>query len=329
MAPEKPSIKSIKRRIVVLVGGPSSEAEVSRQSGSEVAKALSSLGHQVFSLELDCNLVENLKKLKPEVVFVALHGRPGEDGTVQGVLELLGLPYTGSGVLSSSLAIDKLISKKIFRAEGLEVAEYLVFSKFAWQKQPTRLKQEVAELGYPVVVKPVNQGSSVGVALVKEEAGLSDALKGAFAYGQLAIVERWIDGREIQVGVIGNDEPTPLPPIEIISKKEFFDFEAKYTPGLAEEITPAPLSAELTQSAQKVALKAYKALGCRGFARVDMFLTKNDKFLISEINTIPGLTANSLFPKEAKAAGISFPDLCQKLIDLALEEHGSKLGKTR
>lgn len=322
-------ISNKKRRIVVLVGGPSSEADISRQSGSEVAKALVSLGHQVFPLELDNNLVENLKKIQPEVVFVALHGRPGEDGTVQGVLELLGLPYTGSGVLSSALAIDKLISKKIFRAEGLEIADYLVFLEVEWHKEPARLKKEIAEFGYPVVVKPVSQGSSVGVALVKKEEMLSEALARAFTYDQVVIVEEWVDGREIQVGVLGNDEPVALPPIEIISKKEFFDFDAKYTPGLAEEITPAPISSQLSEVAQKVAVKAYQALGCRGFARVDMFLTKNGKFLISEINTIPGLTANSLFPKEAKEAGINFPELCQKLIDLAFEEHRKKLRPPR
>ncbi len=327
MVPEETSNK--KRRIVVLVGGPSSEADISRQSGSEVAKALASLGHQVSSLELDNNLVENLKKIQPEVVFVALHGRPGEDGTVQGVLELLDLPYTGSGVLSSALAIDKLISKKIFRAEGLEIADYLVFSEVEWQKEPAKLKKEISDFGYPVVVKPVGQGSSVGVTLVKKGETLPEALAKAFFYDRVVIVEEWVDGREIQVGVLGNDEPFALPPIEIISKKEFFDFDAKYTPGLAEEITPAPISSQLSEMAQKAAVKAYQALGCRGFARVDMFLTKNDKFLISEINTIPGLTANSLFPKEAKVAGINFPELCQKLIDLAFEEHRKKLRPPR
>ncbi len=312
-----------------MVGGPSSEAEISRMSGSEVAKALSSLGHEVFSLELDRNLVENLKKLAPEVVFVALHGRPGEDGTVQGVLEILGLPYTGSGVLGSALAIDKLSSKKIFRAEGLETANYIFFSETEWREEPSRLKRAVAELGYPVVVKPVAQGSSVGVSLVRTEKELPKAMELAFIYDPTVIVEERIEGREIQVGVIGNYSLLPLPPIEIRPKKEIFDFEAKYTPELAEEITPAPLSQELTQEAQSIATRAYRALSCRGFARVDMFLTKNDKFLVSEVNTIPGLTANSLFPKEAQAAGISFPELCQMLIDLALEEQKTRQRRQR
>lgn len=307
-----------------MVGGPSSEAEVSRLSGVEVVKTLSSLGHQVLSLELDDNLVENLKKLQPEVVFIALHGRPGEDGTVQGVLELLGLPYTGSGVLSSALAIDKLASKKIFQAEGLDVANYLFFSEAEWQTDIVRAKQKVVELGFPVVVKPTCQGSSVGVSLVKTQEQLLEAVELAFKYDPTVIVEEWIEGREIQVGVIGNRSYLPLPPIEIRPKKDFFDYEAKYTPELAEEITPAPISAELTRQAQETAVRAYRALNCRGFARVDMFLTKNDKFLVSEVNTIPGLTANSLFPKEAKAAGISFPELCQKIVDLAFEEHESK-----
>lgn len=311
------------KRIAVLVGGPSSEASVSRQSGREVVKALASLGHQAFSLELDSNLVENLKRFQPEVVFVALHGCPGEDGTVQGVLELLGIPYTGSGVLSSALAMDKLVSKKMFRLEGLETARFCAFTERDWEKGRARLKERIRLLGYPVVVKPARQGSSVGVSLVEKEEDIGTALKRAFAYDPQAIVEEKINGREIQVGIIGNDELLALPPIEIVPLKDFFDYEAKYTPGLAEEITPAPLSEELTRKAQQLALKAFRALGCRGFARVDMFLTDNDKFLVSEVNTIPGLTANSLFPKEAKAAGISFPELCQRLIDLALEEHQS------
>jgi len=311
-----------KRKIVVLVGGPSSEASVSRQSGREVTKALASLGHKVFSLELDTNLVENLKKIRPEVVFIALHGCPGEDGTVQGVLELLGIPYTGSGVLSSALALDKLASRKIFQAEGLKTARFCAFSCRDWQKESKELIKKIQLLGYPVVVKPVRQGSSVGVSLVREESGLLPALERAFQYDPIVIVEERIKGREIQVGIVGNEELLPLPPIEIVPLKDFFDYEAKYTPGLAKEITPAPISEKQTQEAQTLALKAYRALGCRGFARVDMFLTDNDKFLVSEVNTIPGLTANSLFPKEAQAAGISFPELCQRLIDLALEEHG-------
>jgi|Deesub1362A_J573_1020465.scaffolds.fasta_scaffold00446_15 D-alanine-D-alanine ligase len=308
------------KRIVVLAGGPSSEREVSLESGKEVLKALISLGYEAELLDLDNFFVEKIKEKKPDIVFIALHGKPGEDGTVQGILEVLEIPYTGSGVLASALAINKLFTKKIFISSNLPVLPFLCFSREEWKSSSEEvLEKAKTSLGTPLVVKPVSQGSSVGVSIVEEENLLPESIEIALKYDEMFILEKFVKGREIQVGVLGNEDPFPLPPIEIRSKKKFFDYEAKYTPGLAEEITPAPIDEKKTERAQKLALKAYKALGCEGFARVDMFLV-GERFYLSEVNTIPGLTANSLLPKEARAAGIDFPQLVEKILDFAWEK---------
>jgi D-alanine-D-alanine ligase len=308
------------KKIVVLAGGPSSEREVSLESGKEVLKALISLGYEAELLDLDSFFIEKIKEKKPDIVFIALHGKPGEDGTVQGALEILKIPYTGSGVLASALAINKLFTKRIFLSSGLSVLPFLSFSHEEWKNFSEKVFEKVRKvLGYPVVVKPVSQGSSVGVSVIEEEKLLLRAVEEALKYDERFILEKFVRGREIQVGVLGNEDPRPLPPIEIRPKKKFFDYEAKYTPGLAEEITPAPIDGKRTEEAQKLALKAYKALGCEGFARVDMFLVE-EKLYLSEVNTIPGLTANSLFPKEARAAGIDFPQLVEEILDLAWEK---------
>jgi D-alanine-D-alanine ligase len=312
------------KKIVVLAGGPSSEREVSLESGREVLKALISLGYEAELLDLDNFFVERIKEKRPDIVFIALHGKPGEDGTVQGILEILEIPYTGSGVLASALAINKLFTKRIFMSSNLPVLPFLCFSEEEWKTSSKEILEKAkSNLGMPVVVKPVSQGSSVGVSIVEEESSLPGAVEIALKYDEMFILEKFVKGREIQVGVLGNEAPFPLPPIEIRSKKKFFDYEAKYTPGLAEEITPAPIDREKTERAQELALKAYKALGCEGFARVDMFLV-GEEFYLSEVNTIPGLTANSLLPKEARAAGIDFPQLVERILDFAWEKFSKK-----
>ncbi len=305
--------------VVVLAGGDSSEREVSLASGEQVYQALVGQGYQAHLLDLDKNVWEKLKELKPGVVFIALHGSPGEDGKVQALLEVLKIPYTGSGVLASALAMNKLYSKQLFSAVGLPILPYEVVERSDWPKKLQKIEEKIESWGGKCVVKPATEGSSVGVTVVKSKLELESAFENAFKFGQTALVEKYFKAREIQVGILGNKKLTPLPPIEIVAKKEFFDYEAKYTPGLAEEIAPAPLSEAETKEAQGLAVKAYECLGCRGFARVDMFYG-SQKFFVSEINTIPGLTANSLFPKEAKAAGISFPELVVQIVNLALEE---------
>jgi D-alanine-D-alanine ligase len=305
--------------VVVLAGGESSEREVSLASGKQVYLALMNQGYQVHLLDLDKDVWEKLKELKPGVVFIALHGSPGEDGKVQALLEVLGIPYTGSGVLASALAMNKLYSKRLFSQAGLPVLPYEVVERSDWPKRLLKVEEKVESWGGKCVVKPVAEGSSVGVTIVKSKLQLQSAFEKAFKFGQAALVEKYFKAREIQVGILGNKKLMSLPPIEIVAKKEFFDYEAKYTPGLADEITPAPLSDTETKEAQSLAAKAFRCLGCRGFARVDMFYGSS-KFYISEVNTIPGLTANSLFPKEAQAAGISFSELVVRIVNLALEE---------
>ncbi len=309
----------ISKKVVVLVGGYSTEKEISFLSGEAVSEALLAKGHKVFQVELDQRIVDNLRKIKPDIVFIALHGRPGEDGTIQGLLELLGIPYTGSGVLASALCLNKLFSKKIFLQEKIPIPSFIAVEEGDWKQNSFFLSSKITkELGLPVVIKPVAQGSSVGVSIAQNQDEIDKSFKVAFQYDDIALAEEYIEGREVQCGILGNKDPYPLPLVEIIPKKKFFDYEAKYTPGLAEEITPAPLSDEKTREIKKLALRAYRALGCRGFARVDMFL-RGEKILVSEVNSIPGLTKNSLFPKEARAAGIEFPDLVEKIIELGME----------
>jgi D-alanine-D-alanine ligase len=330
-----------KLNVAVLMGGRSSEREVSLASGKNVAQFLDSAKYYAIPVEIteDGNWVawdmsykrQYPVRLEPanftaadkkvDVVFIALHGKLGEDGTVQGFLEMMGVPYTGSGVLASALAMNKLLSKKIFIQEKIPTNEFVEVDFLSWSnKAPQILSRIIHKLGRPVVVKPSCEGSSVGVSIAYTDEQIAKALDKAFSYGENVLAERHLKAREIQCGIVGNKKPFALPLIEIISKKEFFDYEAKYTPELAEEIVPAPISEEERKRVQDISLKAYRAFGCRGFARVDTFLQEDGQIFVSEINTIPGLTASSLFPKEAEAGGIKFPKLLSILIELALEE---------
>lgn len=252
-----------------------------------------------------------IKSNKVNVVFIAMHGLNGEDGTVQGFLDLTGVPYTGSGVLASALGMDKIYSRTLFAQSGLTVPSNVVVEKGEKQtKVWTKLKP-------PVFVKPRFQGSSVGTSMVKSKKDLKKALKLAYFYDNWAIVEEYLEGTEVTCAVLGNKKPQILPLVEISPKKEYFDYEAKYDPNLTDEIVPARISPALTQKAQKSARVAYEALGCRGFGRVDMII-RGGKVYVLEVNTIPGLTPVSLFPKAAAAAGISYPQLLDKIINFAL-----------
>lgn len=335
-------------RIGVLMGGRSAEREVSLASGKNVAEALMKKEIEVVEIEIaddgrwtaysDKKDTPAPVSLKPasfeaanriiDVVFIALHGPLGEDGTVQGVFEVLGVPYTGSGVLSSALAMNKLMTKRVFLQENIATPNFLTVSKTDWEKhQKAAVKKMVRKFGLPLVVKPCGQGSSIGVSIAKNEAELKKATAEAFSYGQVVLAEEYLEAREIQCGILGNSEPQALPLVEIVSKNEFFDFKAKYDPELADEIVPAPIDEEKAQEISELSLKAFEVFGCSGLARVDTFLLEDGRVLISEINTIPGLTKDSLFPKEAAAAGISFPDLVLRIVELALEDKGmSSLG---
>jgi D-alanine-D-alanine ligase len=251
-----------------------------------------------------------------QVFFLALHGMYGEDGTIQGLLELLGIPFVGSGTLASALAMDKAMAKKIFVADGLPTPSGSVVERAPFQAHPDLAVAALKSL-LPAVVKPVRQGSSIGIAMVDSSADLLPALHEAFLYDDRVLVEERIQGRELTVGVIGIDTLQALPVIEIVSKRSFFDFTAKYDAKLADEICPAQIPAEVSAEAQSLALRAHKSLGCRGLSRTD-FIWGTDGLTILEVNTLPGLTENSLIPKAARAAGISFPDLLHRLLQDAL-----------
>lgn len=303
-----------KLNVAILMGGKSSEHEISLISGREVVKNLDRKKYNVTPIVLDKKTFPKtlpITKSKFDVVFIAMHGPYGEDGKIQGLLDVLGVPYTGSGVLTSATAMDKKTAKILFACAGLKVPKGIVLKK--GQPQAAILKS----LKLPIFIKPNDQGSSVGSSKVTKKSQLAKALDTAFSYSDEILIEEYIDGTEITCAILGNKNPVALPLVEIVTKADFFDYKAKYDPKLTEEIVPARISKDLTRRAQEIALIAYKTLGAQGFGRVDMLIRGNDIFVL-ELNTIPGLTPVSLFPKAAKAAGISYPQLLEKLIHLAL-----------
>lgn len=302
------------KKIAVVMGGPSAEREVSLNTGKAILTALQEAGYKnTIGIDLEpTRFVEQLKEARIEVVFNAVHGQYGEDGILQGALELLGIPYTGAGVLSSAMAMDKGISKRIFLSAAIPTPRSLLFTKADLNRDLTA--EIIDNFSIPVVVKSASQGSSIGVAIVEDAGNLSNAIQQAFQYSNTILVEEFIKGRELTVAIWGKDEPKALPVIEIVPYSGRYDYHSKYTKGATEYIVPAELTDEITLQVQKVALEAFKILGCCGIARVDIMLDSNNNPYVLEVNTIPGMTATSLVPKAAAAAGISFPDLCEKLL---------------
>lgn len=304
-------------RIGVLMGGPSSEREISLKSGKAVYEALKEAGVEVTAIDIKTdNLKENISLIESKRIncaFIALHGRFGEDGSIQEILEMLKLPYTGSGVTSSRLAMDKIASRKIFASCGLKVPKYVVA-----EKTPGNTNQPIYDnLNLPLVIKPATHGSSIGLSIVDKEEDFKNALDLAFTFDERVIIEEYVRGREVTVGILGN---RALPVIEIIPKKRFFDYEAKYQPGLTDYVVPAELEERIARKIRQAALSAHKLLGCFGFSRVDMILNKDNLPFVLEVNSIPGLTSTSLLPKAAKSIGIEFAELCLKLIKFAYEK---------
>lgn len=305
------------KRIVVLMGGPSAEREVSLNTGKAILGALQERGYNATGIDLEpARFVEQLKEAKADIVFNAIHGKYGEDGALQGALDLLGIPYTGSGVMASAVAMDKGISKRLFLASGISTPRSRLLSKLDAHRDLA--KEIVDEFGVPVVVKPTLQGSSIGVVIVDKADALEGALDEAFKYGDQILVEEFIKGKELTVAILGADEPKALPVIEIVPNSGRYDYKSKYTKGATEYIVPARLDETVTQEVQAQALAAYMLLGCRGVARVDVMLDKDNKPYVLEVNTIPGMTATSLVPKAAAAAGISFGELCEQILFMAL-----------
>ncbi len=311
-----------KINLALLSGGISSEREVSLNSGDQVFDALDKEKYNIIRYDPKTDL-SRLVSEAPQIdaALIILHGPYGEDGTIQGLLELLDIPYQGSGVMGSSVAMNKLATKQMYELAGLPTPPYMVL------KRGDRV--DVADweerFGLPLVVKPLEAGSSVGMTIVKSTSEIEIAAEKAFEHGGVILVENFVDGIEITAGVIGNQTLEALPIIEIVpgDAYEFFDYEAKYTPGATREICPARISDVMTEKAQTYAKMAHRSLFCEGYSRTDMIM-QADEIYILETNTIPGMTATSLLPQAAVAAGISFSELLDRLIDLGMERHHLK-----
>ena len=343
-------MKNKKIRVAVLMGGPSSEHGVSLRTGQKIIQTLDQhkyliqpvvvtkarewllpplknfLSPATKNTDTSTSLVpqkENLalraiKTWGIDVVFIAMHGEFGEDGTVQGLLETIGIPYTGSGVLASALGMDKSRSLAIFRDAGLKVADFFVVKKNEWPKTRDKIVGRAeAEFGLPLVIKPVDRGSSVGITIAKSGEEILSGVKGAFDYSNTVMLQRYTPGTEVTCGVIEiENKAVPLQPTQIIPKeRKFFDYFSKYTAGATEEITPPRLPKKVIELIKKTALETHRLLGCSGMSRTDMIFGDDQKLYVLEINTIPGLTETSLLPQAAEAVGISFP----KLLDLIIE----------
>ncbi len=309
-----------KLTIALLSGGVSSERQVSLHSGNQVFDALDKEKYSVIRYDPKTDLARLVADAhKIDAALIILHGTYGEDGTVQGMLDLLGIPYQGSGVLGSAIAMNKLLSKQRYESAGLLTPPYRIIHR----KEPSDMKSCVTQLGLPLVIKPVSGGSSIGMSIVRYEEELNEAVDKAFDYDNTVLIESYIQGIELTGGVLGNDDLQALPIIEIIPGKgyDFFDYTAKYTKGATEEICPARIDDELTLKAQSYAKIAHQALCCKGYSRTDMILKERDIYVL-ETNTIPGMTQTSLLPLAAKTAGISFSQLLDRLIELSLEGRG-------
>jgi D-alanine-D-alanine ligase len=299
-------------RVAVLMGGMSAEREVSLETGGAIAAALRELGHEVVEVDVDPHLARKLEAAAPQAAFMALHGRGGEDGTVQGTLEVMRIPYTGCGVLASAMTIDKIITKDIIAFHGLPVIEDDVIERGYTQADVDTISEE---LGYPVMVKPASEGSSIGVVRVDSAADMAATLEAALELDERALVERFVDGRLFTVGVLGT-RPLVLPVLEIKTTDGFYDYDAKYRPGRSEYEVPAKLDPELTVEASRLALESFKCLRCEGISRIDLMLEEStNKLYILEVNTIPGMTATSLVPKAAGAIGMTFNQVVAMLLD--------------
>jgi D-alanine-D-alanine ligase len=297
-------------RVGVLMGGTSAEREVSLNSGKAVSGALRSRGYDVVDVDVGADVAGVLGREDVGLAFIALHGGTGEDGSIQGMLEVMGVPYTGSGVLASAMAMDKLVSKILFSANGIPVPGFEAVEPGGYpQMRP------------PVVVKPVKEGSSIGVSIVRDEGSLKDALEHAHSFGGIAIVEEYISGKEVQIGILGD---RVLGGVEVRPSLEFYSYEAKYTSGLTEYVLPPELDSALYERACSTALRAHRALRCSGATRVDLLIDAEETVYALEVNTIPGMTETSLLPKIAGQAGMDFPTVIEEMVKDALERGGRK-----
>ncbi len=299
------------KKIGVLLGGMSSEREVSLASGTAILKALKEKGYHAVAIDVGRDAAVKIREQAVDLAFIALHGKFGEDGAIQGMLEVMGIPYTGSGILASALGMNKTVSKQVFRSRGLHVGPYEV----VYSGEADRIGDVIEQIRYPVVVKPHAEGSSVGVSLVFKKEDVAPAAELAFRYGGEILVEKFIKGKEVQVGILGD---RALGAIEIVPKRAFYDYAAKYEQGMSDHFFPARIPEAVYQRTLEAGLVAHRAIGCRGYSRVDFIIDENGMPYILEVNTLPGMTATSLLPEIAKGAGITFPDLVEEIVRLAL-----------
>ena len=302
-----------KKRIGVISGGSSSEREISLKSGSAILASLKRSGYDALPIEMDEKIAEKIRDNKIEIAFIALHGPGGEDGSLQGLLEIIGIPYTGSGLLASGIGINKAVSKKIFAYHKINVPPFFVAKRAEKSGLDLRLKELPFSL--PFVVKPCCQGSSIGVSIVKKEEEINDAIEDAFMYDEEIIIEKFIKGREVHVAIL---DDKPLGAIEIRPKGDFYSYEAKYIPGMSDHIFPAPLEEGLYSRVLEAGLSAHDAIGCKGYSRVDFLVTDDRDIFILEVNTLPGMTETSLLPEIAGKRGIDFDLLVEKILSIAL-----------
>jgi D-alanine-D-alanine ligase len=298
-------------RVAVIYGGPSEEREVSIESGTAVAAALRAARHPVVEIPIDESVRPHLERIRAEadVVFIALHGRYGEDGTVQAELEEAALAYTGSGPEASLLGMVKSRAKRLFEAAGIDTPKYRV-----WGRSDRAAAQRPTDMALPLVVKPDACGSSIGVSIARDVGGFAAALEHAWSYGDNALVEEYVMGRELTVGVLGSEA---LPAVELVTSHEFFDYGAKYSDGVTRVECPARLEDDTRRSVRDVALRAFAAIGARDLGRVDVLLRRDGRPTVLEVNTIPGFTSHSLFPRAAAAADIGFPEFASRIVAMA------------
>ena len=306
-------------RVAVLKGGRSLERQVSLRSGARVEDALGRLGHEAVPIDVGLDLIRRLRQVQPEVAFVAMHGRDGEDGTVQELLEILGIPYTGSGVLACVRATDKVLAKHLLMEAEIPTPDFFAFNETAFRELGAGEALEAIEqrLGFPIVVKPSSQGSALGIKFAFSAADIPTALVAAFSYDSKVLLERHVEGRDLAVSILDGE---PLPVVEAVPLGDaFYDFQARYEIGRTSFTCPADLSHALTEQAQELALATYRLLGCQAFARIDLLVDADDRLTVLEANPIPGFTETSLLPQAAEAAGISFDALVGRILELAHE----------
>jgi D-alanine-D-alanine ligase len=315
-------------RIAVLKGGRSLERQVSLRSGARAEDALARLGHEVVPIDAGSDLIERLRETTPDAAFVALHGRDGEDGTVQELLEILGIPYTGSGVLACIRCMDKVLTKYLLADAGIPTPEFFAFNETAFRElgAAAALPDIEERLDFPIVVKPAGQGSALGIKFARAASDVPGALVAAFSYDSKVLLERYVGGRDLALSILERDgRPVALPIVEAVPQGEdFYDFESRYEIGRTNFICPADLPEATTRRAQELALEVYRLLGCYGFARVDLMLEEeSDELHVLEANSIPGLTETSLLPQAAEAEGIGFDALVGRIVELAFERAGA------